>query len=475
MKQLSLVLILLITSLCVKAQTNNRACHFGLTFEISNNTCWGYGEPVVTSVEPFSAADKAGIKVGDIIMEIDGEATYLRSYNLIASKFFDNTSAETTFTIRNLTNYFTPYTLRRECNAMASLSESELATSFSFYSLENTNDRKFVMPLQILTNNDVDYSDYHTFDFLREPDAPAIDGQISAIIEQCLVEKGLTRNTKDPDFIVQTYYSYQPNARFNAAAKPTSALSSWRYDPTRKIMIKLPIIPGDAPNAAINGQFVLELGIRFFDKKYIDSKNLTQIWDCHSTEYLSDKYQLEEYTRVHTPLMLMTFPYSTNKTTVDFVVKYKKHNYTGIHISSDNMRTITDVDENSPAYFAGVRGGDVLQKIGNYKFNVSKDELTNAYKRFLVETMVYRDPVTRFTDANGFPDCMFWDKYQYGEIAKEFKKNFYMTHFSYLYNFERYISPTSSNKLSFEVATRGQKRTFNVTPEIRSSVRVEIK
>lgn len=475
MKNLILAFLFITTStFYLSAQNKEQTCHFGITFEISNNPNWGYGEPVVLSVEPYSPAEKAGIKVGDIIMEVNSTATYLRDYRTIAAWLFDSTEDNTYFTIRNLNTYFKEYKLNRQCNEVGSLSESDLATSFSFYSLEDTNERSFVLPAQVTTNENVDYSDYHTFDFITEPGVPEIDSQITSIIEKNLRDRGLTRDTEDPDIIIQTYYSYQPNPKYNAA-RSISQSKTWRYDPNDQKMILVPFLSGDNKEAGFEGRYMMELGIRFFDKKYIDPEKLTQIWDCRAIEYLSDEYSLAEYTRIHTPLLMMNFPYSDNKISIRYVVSYMKYNYTGIHISSDDMKTITNVDQGSPAYLSGIRSGDILKKVQNSKFNVTNDELTNAYKRFIIETMKYRDVNTRFTDANGFTDCMFWDKYQYDQIAKEFKNNIYLPNFSYLYNFNRYVSTNASDRISFETQSRNQKKSYTIVPEVRSSVRVQIK
>lgn len=240
-------------------------------------------------------------------------------------------------------------------------------------------------------------------------------------------------------------------------------------------MVLLPILSGEQSTVETAGQFALGLGIRFFDRKYIDPTQLTQIWDCHSVEYLSSKYSLEEYARIHTPLILMTFPYQTNTNSVNYVVSYKKYNYTGLHFSADDLKRITDVDEDSPAFRAGLRGNDVVTKIGDIKFNSTKSELTNAYKRFIIETMKFRDVSTRFTDANGYADCMYWDKYEYNKIAKEFKKDIYLPNFSYLYGFEKYVDSEYKGVIPFEVQTRKQKRSFTVKPEVRTAVNIRIK
>ncbi|MDH6355036.1 hypothetical protein M2132_001373 [Dysgonomonas sp. PH5-45] len=476
MKQLYAILLSFIVTLAtsVNAQNKSQMCHFGVTFEISSNPSWGYGEPVVLTVEPYSPAADAGIKVGDIIMEVNGAATYLRDYQTIARWMFDESDEVVSLTIRNMSNYFREYKLNRECNAVGSLSESDLATSFSFYSLENTVDRAFILPVQIQTNKNVDYSDYHTFDFVMDKDAPDIDAAIAGILEKALLEKGLVRDKKDPDFMIQTYYSFQNNVKYNAAITPKDGEKTWRYDVLTEKMVALPIISPNSTNALAEGRFVAELGVRFYDKKYIDPNKMTQIWDCRLSDYLTKNVSLKDYAQFHAPLLLLNFPYTENATQVRYVVSFKKYNYTGIHLDSKDMTRVTNVDLGSPAYRGGLRGGDVIYKIQGKNFKAKNDELVNAYKRFIIESMKYRDPDTQFTDANGYKDCMYWNKYRYREVARMFKEDIYMPNFSYLYSFERYVSDGGTKRMLFDVKRNDHRRVYGVDPEVRGSVTIRI-
>jgi len=454
----------------LNAQTGDRTCHFGLTFEISNNPNWGYGEPVVLTIEPNSPAEKAGIQPGDIIMEINGAATYLRNYQTIASWLFNSDSDIAVFTIRNLNTYFKEFELPRQCRLINSISEFDLATSFSMYNVENTQERAFVLPLKITTNKDVDYSDYHTFSFMQSPGAPEMDAYINTRLEDALSKKGLTMNNEDPDILIQTYYSLQPNVRYKSSlAKGTK---TWRYNALKKSMELLPILSGDDINAENEGQYILEFGIRFFDKKLIDPENPTQIWECSVREFLTGDLTLESYIDFHAPLILMQFPYSVDKVTARYVVSFKKYNYTGICYDVNDLKTVTDVDRNSPAYNIGIRPGSVMQKIDKQRFEYTKDELMNGYKRFIVETMKYRDQNTRFTDANGYPDCMYWRVRDYGNVKNAFQKSIYTPVFSYLYNFEKYVADKINRSIVIETQFEGQKRKYTLTPDMKSSVSV---
>lgn len=471
MKKLHLVLLLVT---CVVFSTNaqrNRFCEFGITFEISNNPSWAYGEPVVLTVDPFSQADKAGIKVGDVIMEVNGAATYLRNYPTIAGWLFESGTPEIKLTVRNVNTYFKEFTIERQCKNFKAVSEFSLASMFSFYSIENTSDRAFSLPIKVDPNINVDLSDYYTFDFLHEgAEVPAIDNYINTQLERALISRGLTRDTKNPDIIVQSYYSYQPNLKFDASIN-TKSLKTWRYNSETKEMIQLPLLSAGDPQAEFKGQYILELGVRFFDKKYIDPNKLTQIWDCKSREFLTEQYDLQEYARIHAPLMMMQYPYASAKTVAKYIINFKKFSYTGMNFDADDMKTLTDVDADSPAFAAGLRAGDVVKKIGNAKFNQTKEQFDAGYKRFIVESMPLRNPKTRFIDAGGFPDCMLWDKRNYDDVAKMLEKSdIYASNFGYLYSFEKYIPSAGIKGIEVEVTGPNGNKKVRIAPQVQTSV-----
>lgn len=473
-----ILIVTLISLLFVQnsnAQTYDKNCYYGFTFEVSKNPNWGTNELVITSVEPNSPAEKAGIKVDDIIMEINGKATYLRDNQTIARWLFDEYNPEVKFTIRNLDTYFKEYTFTRKCIALNSVNEQQLSSVFSFYSLENTNEREFTLPVNIEVYNGIDFTDYHTFDFAKETGTvPPVDKYIKEVIERELTTKGLVRDTKDPDIIVQQYYSYVPNPQFTGLNdNPNYAPGTWRFSNEKQKMVYLPIFDQGKEDITKIGQFILEYGFSFYDRKYIDKSKLTQIWDCSIKDFLSANYSLEEYTKLHTPLMLMQFPYVQTKKNAKYIVSTNRYAYTGLYFDADDLVTIKDVDEDSPAYIAGIRPSYTIKKINNKPFNHTKESLSAGYKRFIVDTMGLRDTKTRFTNSEGYTDCMLWDVGYYPNIAREFEKPAYLTHFSYLYGFEKYVNNQTDDKVTIEAWDGMQLRIFNITPEIRQSVTIK--
>lgn len=478
MKKINLILLFITTILLsVNAQKSNDPnkifCDFGITYEISNNPGWGYGEPVILTVQPFSPADKAGLKVGDIIMEVNSKATYLRNYPTISNWFSDDSGSLIRLTVRNIDTYFQEYTIYRECKSANSLSEFNLASAYSFYSIRDTNQRGFSLPLRVDPNLNVDFTDYHTFDFVNEEgNVPAVDKYVNAQLEKALLARGLKRNTTNPDMIVQSYYTYQPNVKYDSNTRSKNA-QTWRYDSEKQDMVTLPILSAEDPNAEAKGEYIIELGVRFFDKKYIDETKLTQIWDAKTRDFLTEQMSIEEYAAIHAPLILMQYPYSKPKTVAKYQVNFKGFNYTGLNFDSNDLKTITYVDQNSPAQQSGIRPGDVIGKINDVKFIYTPEELENGYTRFIVETMSLRDKKTRFIDANGFPDCMYWDKSKYNDVIAAFKKqSIYAPCFSYLYSFEKYIPGASSagDVLVDVKSPGGQTRYVSIKPQLQRSV-----
>lgn len=473
-KILSLFLILFTFSLFAQSQNYEKNCYYGITFEVSKNQNWGYGELVITGVEPNSPAEKSGIKIDDIIMEINDKATYLRDNQTIANWLFDEKyNPEVSFTIRNMNTYFKEYPLVRKCIAVNSVSEKQLSEIYSFYSLENTNQQTFKLPLHVDTNDEVDFTDYHTFDFYEAGKSiSAIDRHITSLLEKELESKGLVRDTSDPDIVVQAYYSYSPNPKYTGLSGPNYIPFSVRYDCEKEQLVSLPIFNTSDTKMESAAQYIVEYGFSFYDRKYVDSTKLTQIWDCNIKDYLSAKYSLEDYVKFHTPLMLKQFPYTKDKSEALYIVERNKYNYTGLYYDANDLGHINDIDFNSPAYIAGLRPGYIIEKINNKKFERNKDNLSEGYKIFIDDTMVFRDQTTRFTNAEGFPDCMFWSTGYYSDIAKEFNKSNYLTQFSYLYNFESYINNKGDNKIIIEAWDGLQKRIFQVTPQIRQSISI---
>ena len=84
-KRKALILVFTIISCIAFTQNSSVTCNLGFTYKISTSENWGISEPIVVEVTPGSPAEAAGLKINDIILEVNGKGTYLKSSATIMS------------------------------------------------------------------------------------------------------------------------------------------------------------------------------------------------------------------------------------------------------------------------------------------------------------------------------------------------------------------------------------------------------
>ena len=475
MKHIVSFIVLSFFLLQMSAQSVPVVCSVGFAFEISNNPNWGRGEPVIINITPGSPAEKAGFKLNDIILEVNNRGTYLKPYNTIKSWMLDNDLNYIDISIRNLETGFKTIRVDKDCRSRSGIDESKLASVFAFYSLEDVQNRTFHIPMRITTNPKAVFSDYRTFDFAPVADnTPDIDSRISAIFEQMLKKRGLKRDTNDPDLIIQTFYSYQNNPAYQPDTQIMSESVSynWRFDIDGDRMVKLPLY---SPTEFVDNSkvpYFLEFGYRFYDRKDIDSEKMTMVWECEIKELVKSNYGLEAYLETNLPLILLKYPYPGNMNLATYEVNFLKYNYTGISYNIDDISKVAYVTPNSPAAKAGIKSGDYIRSIQGVKLNNNLKSLTSSYRQFISETMNLRNPNTRYTDTNGYKNCMFWEVGEYNQVSKMLSRKSYRTAFSYLFNFNQYIDWETPRTLSIEVERDNERMNFEIVPEMYKSAHI---
>lgn len=455
---------------CLAQSSNDLVCRLGLTYEVSKSKLWGVGKPMIVSVYPYSPAELAGLKQNDIIEKIDGISVLDVSTDDLAEMLNPEGKNEVILTVSNLSSNSREVLVKKECKRSQSIAEAQLATAFSMYSLESTVERTFICPFNTTTTEyEVDLTNYKSFAFTNiDQSNSELENSINNSIRRELIKKGLRYDAVQPDLLIQTYYLFDSNQNYKGK-QPSGKEAIYRYDFSASKMVKVPFLnPNSGQSEA---RYLLQFGFRFVDQRANPGRVL---WECEANELLSDTYSLEDYVRVHIPLMCMQYPYVKYNRNVLFHVTQKTYNYTGISYDIDRLSVVADVEPNSPADQAGIHVGDLIDKIEGRKLDRTTAEYTAAYKQFITNTFKFRDKKTEFTDANGFTRCMFWDTFKYPQVAKAVNNSKNLAVFSYLYYFAPYINPTGSNNLTFTLLRGDGTEEVSIRPVVRKELTIEI-
>lgn len=474
MKKAILSVLLLFFLLSGFAQNRSPlVCRLGFTYEISQSKNWGHNKPVVKSILPYTPAEQAGMKQSDVIEAIDGVSTTEISPDEIGQLLNPADKSEVILTVSNLATPSKQVLVKKQCKRSNAITEDQLASAFGMYSLETTFDQEFTCPFKTtVTPDSVNFNQFRTFAFTApDPQNYQLETAINDVIESALTAKGMTVDTDHPDLLVQTFYFFDKNPNYKGANKVVVEKEpTYRYNFSRSKMEKFPFL--NNASAESEAEYLLQLGIRLIDQKDLPGR---VVWECEANELMEDSYRLDDYARVHVPLMLQQYPYVKYTLNVPFKVNKKSYNYTGIQYDIDHLDQVVDVDRNAPAYAAGIRPKDVIEKIGRHKMDRSAEEFSEGYKKFISNTMSYRNPETTFTDANGFKLCMLWDPSQYAQVADAMQSGGAMAPFSYLYNFTPYVNPSGNNTCTFHIKRGKNKFEVIIRPTIRSEATVELK
>lgn len=467
----SIVLCLSTLSMWGQA-TGSKICRTGVTYEISNSSHWGFGKPVVTSIAPYSPAEKSGLHLFDIIEEIDGVPVLQLSEEEIQIMMNPAERNNVVLTVKSTAAPERQASIFKECKSANSISEAQLAMAFNMYSLETTSIREFTCPFKITVTNDaIDFTQFKTFAFAPvDEDNRKLEKNINRIIEQELEGKGFEKSNGEADLLIQTFYYFDKNTKYVGPNPIKLKIPVYRYSAVQGKMEKLPFL--DLSSSESEAPYLLQFGFRIIDQKTTKGRVL---WECESNDMLEEAYRLEEYAQIHVPLMCLQFPYVKSKQNVVFKVTQCSYNYTGINYSMDKLSSVVSVDRNSPAFDAGIRARDVIEGIEGQSTDYSIDEFTSAYRQFITNTMKYRNPETKFTDGNGFRRCMYWDTFKYPEVSKAIQNPNNLTAYAYLYYFTPYVNPSSNNTITFYVKQGYDRKKIILRPTIRTSTTIEIK
>ena len=287
-------------------------------------------------------------------------------------------------------------------------------------------------------------------------------------LTEALQALGLTYDQKNPDLLVDTYYSVSENSSYDAAATRLSAVqTSLRIDTKAHKLVELPILPMGSDKTL--ARFYLKFGITI----YSGVNEHKMLWTSEAEELLSDDYTLTDYTALTVPVMLLQFPFTRYFNSL--VVRFATHRHLslGINYQAKNISTIHSLSLHSPAAEAGLRAGDEIVAINGRPLGTA-DELSKGYLAFVKKSMACRTHEQPFAIKDGPTNCRYWDSEDYARVAKLLDKDKYFGGFSYLFAFNPWITTTPRTGVTIDYLRDGVMQRVVVEPKLQESCYVTL-
>lgn len=455
----ALVVLAQIFAVNVLAQSANdgKRCDLGFKYQISYQESWGDSYAVVAEVVPEGPADQAGLRVGDVIISVNGKNTKAISEEELIVALGNVREGEVDFVIRrpNLTNH--KLKLYKNCIPFNALSEAQMAESFSMYSLEDVSQREFTMPFRNYYPQKVDFGSYSTFSF---PKATGLS-EVEKLILSDLERKGYKYTAEGGDLQVQVRYALVENRehRPGEVEDVNAGLKNYRVDLGTMNMRTYPFLSINSPS--FSGSHRLEVDIELYDK----SNN--KVWGVSAREKLNSNYDPVDYFRSFTPLLLSNFPLAHYLTNPVYALKELSYRYTGIYFDAQDLRKVAWVDKGSPAEIAGVHIGDKIVAINGLPMHSSVADVTDAYLSFVKDSWEMRDEETIFPNASGLRNSMYWRVDKYLSVADMIQQPKYKAVFSYLFSHRTYVNSPIVKDIVVEVERDGEMVSILVQPELK--------
>ena len=421
----------------LSAQQPELVYRLGLEQRPTSPTSWGQGAARITALQPESPATRAGLRVGDLLLSIDGVGTAGLSAREV-DELLQRPTGKHLVTLRRL-GQPKPETLLLipEAKSRTARTERELARAYAAYSPEDQAEWPLSYQLSYQVQPGFDFATVRRYAFAPSSEQNReLDDTLYSMI---------TRQLQAPDLIIECYYELQPTAspRLDAA----KSAQSLRYHPEEERVQLLPIIPEAGPD---EGSYQVKLSVQM--TRPTDPQR--PVWLAETHEGLSEPMTLKDFARYTLPVLLRPFPFAPSGSRQHFTARRSRYLYTGLHYALQDLGRVVEVEEASPAFAAGLQPGDRILAInGRTLGDTDLTRLSEEHRRFVRETESYREA----------GPLGYWSPKAYGALRKAFVSQPY----SYLFAFRPYVSEDGGGLLTLEIERSGERSTLQLQPELR--------
>ena len=345
-----------------------------ITIDAKTIDCIVVGETV-----EYFPAQKVGLQAGDVIIAIDGQPANKENWSSLKSK------ATSTFSIKRPGNQNITLNIPGvPCLSSDYADESDYAWEnitghTNIYVAEKTLN---IEPILIMSDPDVDFFRYETFDFELAGQNIMQQREIAPEIEKILTKKGLKRNRENPDILV--FIEFYSDRR-DQYVPPTQQIST-RYGVmynfyTKQVETKQFIQSQEAGNYN-KVDYLSKLSISMADAKKISAgkTETALIWQADYEVLFKNQADHKIFANSIGSAMLAGFPFATQ------MICYNTHWYAGIIYDRKVVGKVIGVVPDSPADQAGIKAGDIiLQSTWDGNANGSKKMFTKSFDKLLEE------------------------------------------------------------------------------------------
>ena len=449
--------VVLLTTQTGFSQTNNYFYGFNWLFK----TMMINGEKtdcfVVTTTLANFPVNKAGIKVGDVIIAVDGQA--------VDKKSFDSTGAKAIMdlTVKRFGNQDTTFNISGiPCLSSDRIAESTYAsrdiTGYTdFYVAEKTLD---IEPISIMSDPDIDFFQYATFDFEFTGQNIMQQKEISPNIEKYLAMRGLKRDRQHPDILI--FIDFYSDRR-EQYVPPTQALTT-RYGTQYNVWTHRwetrQYVESYQNGNYTKVDYLSKLSIAIADAQKLSKGELetAKIWQADYEVLYKTKADLKDFSDNIGYEMLRFFPFNIQR------IKTNTFWYAGIIYDSKIEGKVDGVVPDSPADQAGIKAGDIIKNCSWGENTIFKKPYDKLYEIF------NKNPASNDTHHFNYQDFELrrYSNTIYGNNS--YNSPFQSTYMSYyqkeLKNGDRYVNSHDSKPLIFHVKSQdGKTKDILVNPQ----------